>query len=338
MNSNAASRQSMVRDEVIKNFFRRQQPREIFLTSLFAVVFATTLSFFIRDDASSFQPDQVVTRELKDCQGWVRPKAIFGHVHMAKTAGTEINGLLASKYERVCGHKGYSYDFRNLNRRRKEYSSEHDGDTDILKTGFHDLIAKVREDFNRGRVPLDIMKEVGFDDCDFISLENRFDVWGDIQLDDWPLELHVPCREPLSHLMSFCNYMREDFSCDSDDRDFLEGQIVPCVQYINRFDPSLAKIPNFSLKCFDPLPPERYVDYMGRFLQSKRIPTEYFHVDTNQPRSTKDECLWTAGEDFQRKVREILIEKYDFFRFCDECMSTENELPLEGMASVEDYL
>lgn len=31
---------------------------------------------------------------------------IFGHVHMAKTAGTEINGELAAHFERVCGHKG----------------------------------------------------------------------------------------------------------------------------------------------------------------------------------------------------------------------------------------
>ncbi len=30
---------------------------------------------------------------------------IYGHVHMAKTGGTELNGLLAMGYERVCGHK-----------------------------------------------------------------------------------------------------------------------------------------------------------------------------------------------------------------------------------------
>lgn len=31
---------------------------------------------------------------------------IFGHIHIAKTAGTEINGELAAHYERICGHKG----------------------------------------------------------------------------------------------------------------------------------------------------------------------------------------------------------------------------------------
>ena len=47
-------------------------------------------------------------RELQDCGG--HAKKIFGHVHMAKTAGTSVNGIAANKFERVCGHKGYSYD------------------------------------------------------------------------------------------------------------------------------------------------------------------------------------------------------------------------------------
>ena len=38
------------------------------------------------------------------------PSIIYGHVHMAKTAGTEINGMLSMRYERICGTKGYSYD------------------------------------------------------------------------------------------------------------------------------------------------------------------------------------------------------------------------------------
>jgi len=33
---------------------------------------------------------------------------VFGHVHMAKTAGSEINTMLASRYERLCGDKAGS--------------------------------------------------------------------------------------------------------------------------------------------------------------------------------------------------------------------------------------
>jgi hypothetical protein len=38
--------------------------------------------------------------------GYVPYEKIIGHLHFAKTAGTEINGELAAHYERVCGHKG----------------------------------------------------------------------------------------------------------------------------------------------------------------------------------------------------------------------------------------
>lgn len=46
-------------------------------------------------------------RRLKDCGG--HAKTLYGHVHMAKTGGTSINGILANKFERVCGHKGESH-------------------------------------------------------------------------------------------------------------------------------------------------------------------------------------------------------------------------------------
>jgi len=45
---------------------------------------------------------------------------VYGHVHMTKTAGSEINGLLASRYERVCGNKGNSYDYYQTNARYAE--------------------------------------------------------------------------------------------------------------------------------------------------------------------------------------------------------------------------
>ena len=40
--------------------------------------------------------------------GFTREKEnlIYCHVHIAKTGGTALNGILANKYERVCGNKG----------------------------------------------------------------------------------------------------------------------------------------------------------------------------------------------------------------------------------------
>ncbi len=37
---------------------------------------------------------------------YTRYSKIIGHLHMAKTAGSEINGELAAHYERACGCKG----------------------------------------------------------------------------------------------------------------------------------------------------------------------------------------------------------------------------------------
>ena len=31
---------------------------------------------------------------------------LYGHVHIAKTGGTSLNGIMANTFERVCGHNG----------------------------------------------------------------------------------------------------------------------------------------------------------------------------------------------------------------------------------------
>ena len=49
-----------------------------------------------------------------------RSHRFFGHVHIAKTGGTTLNGVLAMKYQRICGNKGYSYDYYQANKRFNE--------------------------------------------------------------------------------------------------------------------------------------------------------------------------------------------------------------------------
>lgn len=52
-------------------------------------------------------------------EGYIPSTVLFGHVHMAKTGGTSLNGILANRFERVCGHKGSSYDAYQSNERAK---------------------------------------------------------------------------------------------------------------------------------------------------------------------------------------------------------------------------
>ena len=121
--------------------------------------------------------------------GLAAASPVVGHVHMAKTAGTSVNGLLASRYERVCGNKGYSYDSYGANLRMAASDGNPHKVKDSIRTQF--------QGYGRERVPLPVMDEIGFEDCDFISMESNWPFWR--RFEDWPLplELHVPCRDPL---------------------------------------------------------------------------------------------------------------------------------------------
>ena len=96
---------------------------------------------------------------------------------MAKTAGTEINAALSLKCERVCGHKGYSYDATQTNERWKNWKSSRSGAN--LHTTYQagDAYSRLDSQYSRARVPFEVMTEIGFDDCDYISLEETAVSW-----------------------------------------------------------------------------------------------------------------------------------------------------------------
>jgi len=250
--------------------------------------------------------------------GYVYPPKIFGHLYYAKTAGTEINGELAAHYERVCGHKGWSFDAYQFQLRYKKVSSKY---RDQMNPGpVHDTITKLYPDFNRGRVPPTYMKERGFEDCDWISVELGWVQWALI-LPDYPIELHVPCRDPIQHLMSHCNHMGKVFDCDSAN---LQLEINRCFFGTERFDMRLQQDPHLTLKCFNPIPIDPYLEYMGTLLQRKRIETNYSHRDTNRRRNRDAECIWKR-KDILEKVG-VLLGRMDYYKFCSECMGSEDDL------------
>ena len=188
-----------------------------------------------------------------------------------------------------------------------------------------DSISMLYPKNNRGNPPQAWIEEIGFDDCDYIALETHGKFWVEMSK-SWPLELHVPCREPLNHLMSQCNHHRRHFNCSSDD---LEAEIMNCqVALRSRFRTTFERTPNITARCFDPMPPEKYVDYMGKILQKKRIESEYFHRDSNAKRHKDRECIWQQSEEFQEKVRRKIIEKFPYYQFCERCMGSDMELQL----------
>eukprot|EP00594_Rhizosolenia_setigera_P010635 CAMPEP_0178953752 /NCGR_PEP_ID=MMETSP0789-20121207/8594_1 /TAXON_ID=3005 /ORGANISM="Rhizosolenia setigera, Strain CCMP 1694" /LENGTH=248 /DNA_ID=CAMNT_0020635047 /DNA_START=233 /DNA_END=979 /DNA_ORIENTATION=+ len=246
---------------------------------------------------------------------------------MAKSAGTTLNGKLASEFERVCGHKGFSYDAYQFNKRlddsfggkKKSYVSA------SMNTG--DAINKLKKNFNRGRVPFDIMYEIGFEQCQYISLETspkRWDkVTNSLPPSLLPLELHVPCRDPLSHLMSMCNYKKHIFDCDA--ADFKE-EINHCLVAMSRFDKvAFEQNPDIELKCFEATPIEPYIEYMSHRLQSKKTVYPYFKRDTNKPRDKEKECIW-QNEEVQNQVITHLRDMESYFAWCEDCLGSKNDL------------
>jgi hypothetical protein len=248
----------------------------------------------------------------------IRPDVavVYGHVQVAKTVDTEINGELASHFERVCGHKGYSYDAYEFNKRVKA-----SGENATLEHTSMDLISIQYKDFNRGRVPLPVMEEIGFEDCDYISLKAPWETWNKFK--EWPsLELHVPCRDPLSHLMSQCKHKSRHFNCTAED---LPYEISKCWVIAGRFSRALGKQKNTDLKCFNPIPMEPYLEYMSKRLQRKRVESTYMHQDSNKPHDKDSECIWNEPH-VANQVRNILLDEYDYYTWCEECLGSQDDL------------
>lgn len=270
-------------------------------------------------------------------KGFVHGDTVYAHVHMAKTAGTEINGMLSLMYERVCGHKGYSYDAVGF------YNRLENGNT-------HDIYG----DHNRGWVPFPFVHEIGFEDCDWVSDEEPFGSWAPElvhQVEPYKVEFHsmygsvnlncgcgcllidpflfsphwmpVPCREPINHLMSQCNFMNRKFNCTND----MEKEIRKCLLLMHRFDEHglLKKLPNATMKCFDPIPVDNYLDYMGKQLQARKITRPYIHRASNKPRDKEHECL-LHDSSLQEKVKDWLVRNIPYYAYCNECLGSEDDL------------
>ena len=139
------------------------------------------------------------------------------------------------------------------------------------------------------------------------------------------LELHVPCREPIDHLMSQCNYRGRHFLCDSAD---FKNSVRHCVSFMNRFPAWLFHNPQerMPLRCFNENATfSAYKEYMGERLQRRRIRMEYTFVPTNKGRNKSTECIW-KNQSLMNDVRAYMVQKYEYYNFCDKCLFSESDL------------
>mmetsp|Transcript_5694 Transcript_5694/g.12408 ORF Transcript_5694/g.12408 Transcript_5694/m.12408 type:complete len:372 (-) Transcript_5694:501-1616(-) len=273
----------------------------------------------------------------------VNDDIVYGHVHIAKTAGSEINGLLATRYERVCGNKGNSYDYYQTNARYEEarkrncttawgciqdaatLSGEHLGD-------------------NRGRLSRRWMDEVGYEDCDYISMEHKGTLFWEkefMELGGPALkkELHIPCRaDPVDHLLSKCNHGERRILCSrfrrtttTQTEEMIKQLIKSCGANEGRFNNRLLDLrPAVAVKCFTAIPVEPYMQYMSDKLQTRRIQFNYVHRDTGpRVRNKANECLWQDPA-LWAKIKEVLVREVNYFSFCQQCLGSEEDLLHEG--------
>jgi hypothetical protein len=217
------------------------------------------------------------------------PPILMGHIHMAKTGGTSFNGMLANKFERVCGHKGYSYDAYQAYERFKKLNT-----TGLTITN------------GRDRVMPSTTTEIGYEDCDVISHEANAKFW--FQFDDFhdtPMELHLPCRDPIDHLMPQCNHRGRKLSCNGTDEEPIES-VESCFAYLHRFSMELTNRTKTTFKCYDFRQQfTTYMDYVSEKLQPRRFVSEnYKQRETNKHRNKKNECIW------ERKDLMVRVESY----------------------------
>jgi len=248
------------------------------------------------------------------------PSVTYGLLHIAKVGGTEINGQLSMHYERVCGNKGYSYDAHQTNLRFNNSGSN------TAKYRSKDSMPGRRS--NRGMVPFKIMEEIGFEDCDYVAMEVLHYQWPRI-FRKWyrPLELHIPCRDPIDHLMSMCNERGLKFDCNARSIDEIKIAIKSCETFLNRFSLSLVDQPNIHLKCFSaPFKTNEYLKFMGERLQRKSLETEYFHRATNSKREKEIECIWKDEKYMEEVRKQVMQHESGYYKFCNDCLGSNNDL------------
>ena len=273
---------------------------------------------------------------VQETYGYIRPDKIFGHVHIAKTGGTTgkiyfekilfvsvfyseslilipgeiVNSLFANKFERVCGNKGSSYEAYAQNEK------------DLKK--LHELNKDSLYPYNTNHSSA----YPGFEDCDYISQEVTWNKWSRNfpggKLHNVPVELHVPCRDPLDHLMSQCNQVNAKLACGSSEEDFYKS-IDKCLRWENRFDFRLKD--DFSIKCYAfGTQFKEYIDVMARYLQPRRFEPEIIVPrHSNKSRNKTAECIW-GSPDLQKMATDYLMQKWSYYQFCAECIGGDNDI------------
>ncbi|KAL3789411.1 hypothetical protein HJC23_001959 [Cyclotella cryptica] len=181
-----------------------------------------------------------------------------------------------------------------------------------------------------------MVEKIGFEDCDYISLERSYRFWNETfpggKLHHVPIELHVPCRDPIDHIISSCSWNRFKLDChDITDEELFRIVDSVCPVGKPRYNHILAR--DFDIKCFDFHKQfTKYIDYMSTRLHPRRFESVPFIPRENRRnnRNKSHECIWER-EDLMQKVKAHLLSNenkmhHQYYQFCNKCIESEHDL------------
>ena len=228
----------------------------------------------------------------------------FHHIHIAKTAGSTMNKRLARRYYGVCGNK-YTSCIEPLEHERNDHAPEFGRNSWHPEWSFASMVSK------------------GFHDCTLVSHERNWDAWVKDVLPDHKFHANatkvmlLPCRNPLEHFFSQCNYNKRNATK-------IFANVTSCEEGIDKC--GLVQQGRFNRKMiqsWDKVVLFKYSAFDSLFsLLDNHIPSRKFLLDskfdpsTNADRKPENEKLTeTCSKEI---VVQALKKKWSYYSFCDK--------------------
>ena len=168
------------------------------------------------------------------------------------------------------------------------------------------------------------MDEIGYEDCDWLSQESRWQFWRRFQ--NWTVEFHLPCRDPIDHLLSMCNRNMPPLDCRGD----LVTQLDSCIKAWRGTTGTITdklssdEFPYARLRCYNFSMASNYIDYMSTLLQKKKRQAEHLYRPTFEPRDVSTECLLHNAT--ARAIAEQHLKQVPYYAFCSRCLGSWRDL------------
>ena len=226
-------------------------------------------------------------------------REVFFHVHLAKTAGSSLNRVIARRYYGVCGHKGYSFS-QTLN--------------GTVRWTLGDA------GYNLDRVHPQWMSDWGYHNCALISHEIAHSALSKIAqkdfFEDVSKTLIIPCRDPIDHLLSQCNHKGRNFTAIASNATNCAVVFNSCRLFWDRYD-------NAMLDNFDSIVLFKYDEFdellrrLDGSLPRRAVPLKtdgYYRTNKDRERvneHTSENCSWEA-------LKEGLTHLWSYYTLCDK--------------------